>query len=103
MRRVGRPAAFRLPLLLLPLLAACAGAPPPAPPPPPLPAPEVDSCNAAARSGLIGREREALERQLILAPVRVIDPGDAVTEDLMPGRINFYIDAGGRIARITCG
>ncbi|MGZ9808904.1 I78 family peptidase inhibitor [Pseudoroseicyclus sp. H15] len=91
-------------------LGACAGQMPAplAPAAPSLPPPDQDSCRAAGYAGLIGREREALERVLILGPVRVIDPGDTITEEFFAERINFYIEGVGppgaaRIARIACG
>ena len=88
--------------LILPLLlAACAAAPPrPAPSPP---AADQGTCGAAERQRLVGAPATALERELILGQVRVIRPGDAVTMDFSPQRINFEIDAMGRIARIYCG
>ena len=71
------------------------------PPGPPLP--EVDTCGAAPHPTLIGQPATALERVLILRPVRVIRPGMAVTQDFRPDRINFDIDGMGRVARIWCG
>lgn len=70
---------------------------------PALPEATADTCNAAARQGLVGQDATALERVLILGPVRVIRPGAPVTRDLSPSRINFDIDAGERIARVWCG
>ncbi|SDE60873.1 I78 family peptidase inhibitor [Limimaricola pyoseonensis] len=91
-------------LLLAPLLAAACASAPAAPPPPDRPQmPVEDSCAAAPYARLIGQDATALERELILRPVRVIRPGDAVTMDFLPTRLNFEIDAAGRIARIFCG
>ena len=67
------------------------------------PMPETDTCGAAPHGGVIGQDATALERVLILRPVRVIRPGTAVTQDFAPGRINFDIDGAGRVARIWCG
>jgi hypothetical protein len=97
--------------LLLPLLllAACAApvpgpAPVPAPPAgPALPPPDQDTCNANARSALIGQPATALERVYILGQVRIIRPGDAVTMDFSESRINFDLDSTDRIVRIFCG
>ncbi len=88
--------------LLLPLLAACAPGPVVAPSVPAIPT-RPDTCGAAAQSGLLGRDATALERVLILGQVRLIRPGDAVTQDYSPQRINFEIDAGNVIRGITCG
>ncbi|GGL62889.1 I78 family peptidase inhibitor [Wenxinia marina] len=98
-----RAAAFTL----LCLVAACGPAGMTAAPPPPagpaVPAAADDTCGAAGRGALIGRDVTALERVLILGPVRLIRPGDAITEDFRPARINFEIDGAERIARIRCG
>ena len=91
-----------MPLLLV--LAACA----PAGQQPPLaPAPAAgqtsDTCNAAGFADLVGQDATVLERTLILAPIRVIRPGMAVTMDYLAGRINFGLDAANRITTVTCG
>lgn len=85
-----------LPLLLL--LVACATTQPAA-----LPAPSEDTCKAITHSALIGQDATALEKTLILGMVRVIRPGDAVTMDFRPSRINFTIDENEVISRIFCG
>ncbi|SHI78576.1 Peptidase inhibitor I78 family protein [Wenxinia saemankumensis] len=93
-------------MLALAVLAAC-GRVGPVPPAaslgPSLPAAAEDSCGAGPRARLVGQPATALERELILAPVRLIRPGQAVTEEFRPTRINFHIDGAERIARITCG
>ncbi|WP_420859599.1 I78 family peptidase inhibitor [Marivivens marinus] len=78
-------------------LAACTQGPAPVPPP------AEDTCGAAEFSPLVGQQSNALERQLIMRQVRVIRPGDAVTMDYRPDRLNFEIDSAGQIARIFCG
>ncbi|MCF2905849.1 hypothetical protein L0666_12695 [Octadecabacter sp. CECT 8868] len=87
------------------LLSACdvAGPRPTTPTGPPIPAPEQDTCNAAQHATLIGQDATALERVLLLAQVRVIRPGQAVTMDFRPNRINFNVGADERIKTITCG
>ena len=69
----------------------------------PVPVETEDTCGATELAGLIGQDASALERVLLLQPVRVIQPGMAVTLDYGPDRINFEIDADNRIARIYCG
>ncbi len=83
------------------LLAACVAAPDVGSPP--VPQAMADTCGAAPHSALIGQPATALERVLIMRQVRVIYPDTMVTMDFIPTRINFEIDAAGRIARITCG
>jgi hypothetical protein len=70
---------------------------------PAIPPATEDTCNAAAQSALIGQDATALERVMLLGPVRVIRPGMAVTMDFSPERINFDVTAAGRIGRIYCG
>ena len=62
-----------------------------------------NSCDGERYGTLVGQDATALERVLIMREVRVIRPGMVVTQDYRPDRINFEIDAAGRIARITCG
>ncbi len=100
------------PALLLPAasalltLSACQMTAPPSPggPPPDVPAPPPPRCDEAALSaGFVGLPASVLAATTFLAPVRVIRPGDAVTMDYNPSRINFELDAADRIARVTCG
>ncbi len=70
---------------------------------PSLPEAQDDTCGAAKHADLIGQDATALERVLILGMVRVTRPGDIVTMDFRPERINFKIDADEKIAAITCG
>lgn len=78
------------------LFAACAATPPT---PPVL----DDTCGAADRAALVGRDATALEKVLILGMVRVIRPGDMVTQDYRPTRINFMVGADETITAVTCG
>lgn len=88
------------PALVL-LLSAC-DATVPVPNGPPTPEPSQDTCNASQYSALIGQDATALERVLILSQVRVIRPGQAVTMDFRPERINFNVDGANRITSISC-
>lgn len=69
------------------------------------PLPEIgeDTCNANQYSALIGQDVTALEKVLILGPVRLIRPNTAMTMDYVAQRINFEITKDEKIARITCG
>jgi len=61
-----------------------------------------DTCNAAPYANLIGQDATALERVLLLGQVRIIRPGQQVTKDFRPERINFNIGPEDRIVAITC-
>ncbi len=84
--------------MLLIALAGCA-----VPAPPPVPPQIEDTCGAAEFAGLIGQKTTVLERNLRLGMVRVIRPGDMVTQDFRPERINFMIDDMETIQTINCG
>ncbi|MEL6838134.1 MAG: I78 family peptidase inhibitor [Pseudomonadota bacterium] len=85
----------RLSFLLL--LAACSPAPTPLPPT------LEDTCGARDYANLIGQDVTSLEKVLILGPVRVIRPGDMVTMDFLPDRINFGIDRDEKVIEVSCG
>ena len=91
--------------LLIPLgLAACVEAESPPYPgdiPPPLP-PE-DSCGAPDLQFLRGQPETVLQTMKFGVPVRIIQPGMAVTMDYNPTRLNIEIDESGNIFRISCG
>ncbi len=84
-------------LFVLIALAGCTAAEAPLPPQ------TEDTCGARQFADLIGQDATALERVLLLGPVRVIRPGDAVTRDYRVERINFMIDENETIRSIDCG
>lgn len=76
-----------LSLLVPTLLIACVG-------------PNEDSCGAAQWSDLIGQPERAIIG--ITPDLRVIHPGQAVTLDYNPKRLNAEIDAQGMIVKLVC-
>ena len=86
-------------LALVPLLALAACVQPAAAPPA---QPDTDLCKASALQGLVGQPKSVLTTMLLPAGTRVIGPGDAVTMDFRPDRMNVEIGADGRIAKIGC-
>jgi hypothetical protein len=87
-----------LAVLLLAALSACA-----APVIVPGPDGSGDTCGLAELASFLGQPASVLDAARFAVPVRVIRPGDAVTEDFNPARVNFRIDEGERIEAITCG
>ena len=77
------------------LLTACQAAAPPRP--------DLPSCGAARLSGWLGQPVASLDEQYLPQTVRLIRPGDAVTEDHNPGRLNVYLDASDRVVQFRCG
>lgn len=62
-----------------------------------------DSCGAEARSYLIGQPVSEVDLDTLARTVRVIRPGDAVTMDHRPDRLNLDLDDNGVILRPWCG
>ena len=87
-----------MPLAVLALALALAGCVEPVPDLPP-----ADACGAPGLQGLVGQPRSVLATMKFAGPVRVIEPGMAVTMDYSPNRLNIELDAAGRITRVTCG
>ena len=91
---------YLIPLLLL---SACAATDVTRVAESPVPKGIDDTCRAASVDGLIGQDATALERVLLLVPMRMIRPGIVVTQDYNPERINFHINAENTLRRISCG
>lgn len=73
-----------------------------------LPSEGRDACNAAAASEAIGRRatpalRSEVARQVGHERIRWIAPGQAVTMDFRPDRLNIDLDSGGVVVRARCG
>jgi hypothetical protein len=66
--------------------------------------PAVDMCQAAAYQGVLGQSIDDLDDWLLVQqPFRVIRPGEAVTEDFSPSRLNIRLDAADRVVAVDCG
>lgn len=91
--------------LLLPLtLAACVeGESPPDPGIIIPPAPPAGSCRAPDLQYLVGQPETVLHTMKFAGPVRIIQPGMAVTMDYIESRLNIEIDRTGRISSVRCG
>ncbi|WP_421701465.1 I78 family peptidase inhibitor [Aliiroseovarius sp.] len=64
---------------------------------------EMNSCGAEALQELLGQPESALEGAAVPEITRVIRPGDAVTLDFNPARLNVELDVNGAIAGLRCG
>lgn len=78
------------------LLGACQAALPGKPPA------AGASCDAGAHAALIGRNLAAVTLPAGM-DTRIIRPGDLVTQDYKPGRLNLHLDADGVIEMVNCG
>ena len=61
------------------------------------------SCGAADFQDLVGQSESDLIPEDLPAPVRIIEPGMAVTMDYRPDRLNIEISEEGVISRVFCG
>ena len=87
-----------LPLVVL-ILAACTDLPDG--PFSPVDAP--DACGASGLQSLVGQPEEVIYAITFVGPIRVIHPGQPVTEEYSATRANFMLNAKGRITSVTCG
>jgi len=62
-----------------------------------------DTCGADDLQVFVGQPYAELQAYGVPVGARVIRPGDAVTEDFSATRLNVRLDAGGRVAALTCG
>ncbi|WP_394154667.1 I78 family peptidase inhibitor [Loktanella salsilacus] len=90
-------------LFVLPLLAACQ----PAPTAPDAAGPGArpiggNACDAAQYAGQVGGPFGDL-RYPDDQEVRLINPGEMVTMEFNPDRLNIEIDTAGRVIAVTCG
>lgn len=60
-------------------------------------------CGAAGLQDLVGAPLAALPEEGPWATLRIIRPGDAVTQDYSESRLNVSLDAADRILALTCG
>lgn len=75
---------------------------PPTTPPPSDPSLE-DTCNKAQYSSLVGKPATDPGVPPASATVRIIKPGDQVTMDFSPTRLNIDLDDAGVITALRCG
>lgn len=92
-------------LLCLMALSACAD---PIPsragdPDPSSPAAASGACGAAGQSALIGQPVSRFSAQARQGPARIMRPGQPVSLDYNPLRLNVLLDADERIVGVSCG
>lgn len=89
-----------LPVVPCLVLAACVQ---PLPDLPPASGIDAVPCGAASLQPLIGKPASALSPVGLPGTLRLIRPGEAVTEDFSATRLNVMLDAQDRITALTCG
>lgn len=65
--------------------------------------PQPDRCGLAALPELKGQPMARLADYRLVGPLRVIWPGQEVTDDIVPDRLNAQVDVAARITRLFCG
>lgn len=95
-------------LLWLVVLAGCTALPVPqaAPPiisPEPLALAGVQGCGRDQLMHLMGQPFTALAAYQLPGHLRVLRPGQGITRDVMPDRLNAQVTASGAIHRLFCG
>jgi len=61
------------------------------------------NCGAAELQYLLGQPASMLATLALTPATRIIRPGEAVTMDYSPDRLDIELDAIARIIRISCG
>lgn len=64
---------------------------------------DKDTCGAVPLQNLVGSPATSVTSLKRENLVRVIAPGQMVTQDYQPERINVVTDAKGTVVRISCG
>jgi hypothetical protein len=62
-----------------------------------------DSCGAGARQYLVGQSIDSVDTTTLAEHVRAVYPGDMVTMDHRPDRLNLGLDDDGIIVALSCG
>ncbi len=93
------------------LATACATPPPPARPQGPAPVttyPGGGECRMAGAQFAVGRQADAAlqaeaAKRSGAQTVRILRPGQAITMEFSPQRLNLEVDAGNRVLAARCG
>jgi len=64
---------------------------------------QIGTCGASELQYLVGKPETVLQTMKFAGPVRIIQPGMAVTMDYSESRLNILINDTGRIESVTCG
>ena len=65
--------------------------------------PQPDRCGIAHLPDLTGQPMARLADFRLIGPLRVIWPGQEITNEVNPDRLNTEVDVTGRILRLMCG
>lgn len=65
--------------------------------------PQPDRCGLALLPDLRGAPMAQLADFRLIGPLRVLWPGQEITNEVNPARLNAEVDVAGRIQRLMCG
>lgn len=65
--------------------------------------PQPDLCGLVGLGGMIGQEFVGLADQPLVGNLRVIWPGQEITSDIVPSRLNAQVSNQGLILDLRCG
>lgn len=100
----GKAVPMRAVLLLFLLSVSACAEPGPIPAPDPVTPPDAaDTCGASAFAALIGQDAAMFPSGTWKGPARLIRPGQPVTMDYNPERLNVLLDSADRIVGLSCG
>lgn len=72
-------------------------------PPAQLAARQIGGCRADDLADLAGQHFTALAEVPLAGQLRVLRPGQGLTRDLLPDRLNVQVDDGGTVLGMFCG
>ncbi len=64
---------------------------------------EPDTCGAADLQGLVGQPSGMIRTVRVKGQVRMIGPGELVSQEYNAHRVDVHTDANGLIRQISCG
>jgi len=67
-----------------------------------MPPPGADTCDAAAQGNLIGKPGSLVVLSTLPPGSRIVRPGQVMTADFAPGRLNVDIGPGELVDRLFC-
>jgi hypothetical protein len=65
--------------------------------------PQPDLCGAEALAGMLGRDFAGLAEHNLIGELRIIWPGQEITDDVKPGRLDVMVTNDQKITQLFCG
>lgn len=65
--------------------------------------PQPDHCGAAGLASMVGQDFAGLSGENLTGDLRIIWPGQEITDDIQPTRLDVMVTNDQRITRLFCG